>query len=188
MEKIKTIFERNWETDRKVTDKLLVDFDFENAVATEKLDGMNIRVTVRSGYVVRVEKRRNPSKAEKALGIVDPWYVDADANLPDDKWIFDAVNHTDFTTVPDGEWSAEAMGKNIQGNPLNLAENRVFIFSLPEWRAKITFERVPHTYAELKEWLAVQRSRIGNDAPIEGIVWHHPDGTMVKIKRKDFGR
>ena len=22
---------------------------------------------------------------------------------------------------------------------------------------------------------------------VEGIVWHHPDGRMVKIKRKDFG-
>jgi hypothetical protein len=22
---------------------------------------------------------------------------------------------------------------------------------------------------------------------IEGIVWHHPDGRMVKIKKKDFG-
>ena len=22
---------------------------------------------------------------------------------------------------------------------------------------------------------------------LEGVVWHHPDGRMVKIKRKDFG-
>ena len=25
------------------------------------------------------------------------------------------------------------------------------------------------------------------DGKIEGIVWHHPDGRMVKIKAKDFG-
>ena len=24
------------------------------------------------------------------------------------------------------------------------------------------------------------------DLDLEGIVWHHPDGRMVKIKRKDF--
>jgi hypothetical protein len=24
-------------------------------------------------------------------------------------------------------------------------------------------------------------------AGIEGIVWHHPDGKMVKIKTRDFG-
>ena len=23
--------------------------------------------------------------------------------------------------------------------------------------------------------------------PIEGIVWHHPDGRMAKIKARDFG-
>ena len=24
------------------------------------------------------------------------------------------------------------------------------------------------------------------DKAIEGVVWHHPDGRMVKIKRRDF--
>jgi len=33
-------------------------------------------LTVRSGQLVRVEKRRNPSKAQKAKGIIDGWYVD----------------------------------------------------------------------------------------------------------------
>ena len=26
-----------------------------------------------------------------------------------------------------------------------------------------------------------------NRLDIEGIVWHHPDGRMAKIKRRDFG-
>lgn len=186
MEKIKTIFERNWETNRKVADQLAVDFDFANAVATEKLDGMNIRITMRNGHVVRIEKRRNPSKEQKAMGIVDPWYVDTHPENAEDKWLLDAVASTDLTAVPDGEWSAEALGKHIQGNPLNLEGHQVFLFSLPDWRARITFVDVPHTFAELKEWLAVQKSTIGTDARIEGIVWHHPDGSMVKIKRKDF--
>lgn len=37
------------------------------------------------------------------------------------------------------------------------------------------FER---DYEALKEFM--------NTFPHEGIVWHHPDGRMVKIKRKDF--
>ena len=37
----------------------------------------------------------------------------------------------------------------------------------------------PRTYAELREYL--------KPGHIEGIVWHHPDGRMVKIKAKDFG-
>ncbi|WP_245532616.1 RNA ligase family protein [Bernardetia litoralis] len=73
MEKIPTIFDRNWETNRKINDKLAVtDFDFKNAIATEKLDGTNVRITVRNHTVVRVEKRRNPDKKQKANGIKDP--------------------------------------------------------------------------------------------------------------------
>lgn len=37
----------------------------------------------------------------------------------------------------------------------------------------------PRDYDGLKEFLA--------DRCIEGIVWHHPDGRMVKIKARDFG-
>lgn len=188
MEKIPTIFDRNWDTDRKVNDKILVsDFDFHHAIATEKLDGTNVRVTVRNHIVVRVEKRRNPDKVQKAKGIVDPWYVDADPTDKGDAYIFDAVKHTDFSTVPDGEWSAEALGEKIQGNPLNLNGHTLFIFSLPSWRAKIVFENVPTDFESLKKWLPEQKTKFGNSSGIEGIVWHHPDsGRMCKIKVKDF--
>jgi len=64
--------------------------------------------------------------------------------------------------------------------------NQVFIFSLPDWKAKIDLVDVPTTYDELKEFLRFEKSKIGKDTPMEGIVWHHPDGSMVKIKRKDF--
>ena len=37
----------------------------------------------------------------------------------------------------------------------------------------------PRTFVALRDYL--QRH------DIEGIVWHHPDGRMVKIKGKDFG-
>ena len=186
MRKILTIFDRDWDKDRKVVPQFIVDFAFEEAVATEKLDGTNIRITIRKGTVVRVEKRRNPSKVQKQQGITEPWYVDADTYDNADKWIFDAVKNTDFVDVPDGEWSAEAIGPNIQGNPLNLDKNQVFIFSLPDWRAKITLTDVPTEFEALQTYLSQQKSSVGNDCLMEGIVWHHPNGDMVKIKRKDF--
>ncbi len=88
--------------------------------ATEKVDGTNIRVTVRTGRVVRVEKRRNPSKIQRQQGIVDGWYVDTDENAKEDKWIYEVVRETEITGWPDGEHSVEALGPNIQGNPLGL--------------------------------------------------------------------
>lgn len=188
MEKIPTIFDRNWEGNRKVNEKLAVEnFDFENAIATEKLDGTNVRVTVRNHIVVRVEKRRNPNKAQKAKGIVDPWYVDASEEDKADVYIFEAVKNTDFSNVPDGEWSAEALGKKIQGNPLNLEGHTLFLFSLSEWRERVKFDNVPTTFEALKKWLPEQKTKFGNDTGIEGIVWHNAKtGEMCKIKLKDF--
>jgi hypothetical protein len=37
----------------------------------------------------------------------------------------------------------------------------------------------PRTYAEILEWLT-------QDKLYEGIVWHHPDGRMAKVKKRDF--
>ena len=188
MEKIPTIFDRNWEGDRKVNSTLVVaNFDFNSAIATEKLDGTNIRVTVRNSTVVRVEKRRNPNKVQKKQGIEDPWYVDADEFDNADAYIFEAVKTTDFTDVPDGEWSAEALGEKIQGNPLKLEGHKLFLFSLNNWKEQVVYQNVPTDFKGLKKWLPEQKSIFGNDCGIEGIVWHNlATGEMCKIKIKDF--
>ena len=188
MEKIPTIFDRNWNGDRKVNSNLAVkDFDFEKAIATEKLDGTNVRITVRNETVVRVEKRRNPNKTQKQQGIKDPWYVDANESDNADAYIFEAVKNTDFTNVPDGEWSAEALGEKIQGNPLNLEGHTLFIFSLDSWKEKVIYQNVPTDFDGLKAWLPQQKSIFGNDTGIEGIVWHNlATREMCKIKVKDF--
>lgn len=185
MKKIKTIFERDWDGDRTVIDKLAVDFDFANAVATEKLDGMNVRVTVRSHTSVRLEKRRNPDKRQKASGIEDPWYIDADEYGPEDKYLYEALKNTALDDIPDGEWSGEAVGPSIQGNPLRLDSHRIVLFSCEKAPVRLN---VPTTYAELKEWIKIAPSMYGNDCGIEGIVWHAPNGDMVKIKASDFER
>lgn len=185
MEKIKTIFDRNWEGDKTVVDVLvepLMD-KLATAIAAEKIDGMNVRATLRSGTCVRLEKRRNPDKIQKHKGIVEPWYVDASEFEQGDKWLFDALKNTILTDLPDGEWSGEAVGTNIQGNPLNLETNRIVFFTLGQ--API-FEDAPTDYEALKVWLPAQKSKYGNDCGIEGIVWHCTDGTMYKIKTKDF--
>ena len=186
MKKIKTIFDRNWEGNRKVIDKPVEGLNLESlkfAKATEKLDGTNVRVTFRNRIVVRVEKRRNPDKIQKAKGIEEPWYVDASPYETQDKWIYDGLKNTYFTEMPDGEWSGELIGPNIQGNPLNLLQNVVIFFS--RGQAPV-FEDVPVSYEELKAWLPKQKSKFGNNCGIEGIVWHFEDGTMYKIKLKDF--
>lgn len=183
MKKIPTIFDRDWDGDGKIIDSLSDTFDFGSAIATEKIDGTNIRLTIRNGQVVRVEKRCNPSKVQKAQGITEPWYVDADEYSKEDKHIYSAVRNRIYENIPDGEWSGEAYGLNIQGNPLNLDKNTVCLFSCGE---APVIENVPTTYQALKAWLPNQQSKLGN-GKIEGIVWHwQVNGEMAKIKTKDF--
>jgi hypothetical protein len=184
MKKIPTIFKRDMNNEGKIYNEYFVDPEsFITAYPTEKLDGTNVRVTVRNHIPVRLEKRRNPTRIEKEKGIIDPWYIDA-SESSEDKHIQNALKGTDFSNVPDGEWSGEALGENIQGNELNLVGNTIFFFSLD--RRPILLEDVPTTFDELKEWLPKQKSKFGNDCGIEGVVWHMPNGNMMKIKTKDF--
>lgn len=184
MKKIETIFKRDWDGNRKIIDDPIIDLQIlRNCIATEKLDGTNVRVTIRNGMAVRLEKRRNPNKEQKLLGITEPWYKDADENDKGDKHLFDALKNTDVSILPEGEYSGEAIGINIQGNPLNLSANKIVFFSLGQ---APVFENVPTSFEELKTWLPAQKSRYGNNCGIEGIVWHCDNGDMYKIKIKDF--
>mgnify|MGYP000992158016 CR=1 FL=1 len=200
MRKIKTIFYRDWDSKQKLVISILdvKNFDFSQAIATEKVDGINVRATIRNNSVVRMEKRRNPTVEQKEQGIVDPWYVDCNQDDPADKHIYNALQHTNIN-LPDGEWSAEAIGPNFQGNPLELSNNQLFFFSIPEERAKVILHDAPvmnmglesnlrqvNFWDDLKNYLENKKSSLNPGCNIEGIVWHGKNGDMVKIKRKDF--
>lgn len=183
MEKIPTIFERG--ENFKVVNKPRQECEWVFAgegQSTEKLDGMNIRVTIRRGEIVRVEKRRNPSKIQKQKGIVDGWYVDANELGSEDKWIYEAVRATEVSSWPDGEHPCEALGPNIQGNPLGLKNALCVPFNL----SIPVYQSSPRTYEELRSFLQVLESQFSPGHLAEGIVFHHPDGRRAKIKRKDF--
>lgn len=185
MEKIPTLFERDEHF--KVIDSLRPECDWVlrgEGTPTEKLDGTNIRLTTRAGQIVRVEKRRNPSKAQKQLGIADGWYADADEGAAEDKWILAAARNTDVSAWPDGEHSCEALGPRIQGNPLQLPDLVCVPFNLEV----PAYTSVPRSYAGLQELLAALESKFAPGHLAEGIVFHHPDGRRAKIKRKDFPR
>jgi hypothetical protein len=186
MEKIKTIFDRDWEGNRGCINKMIVSLEeLSDCVATEKIDGTNIRLTFRCSEIVRVEKRRNPNKLQKKKGIKEPWYIDANREDPQDKWIFNAIDNTNLTHIPDGEFSAEAFGKNIQGNPLKLDYNTVFVFGYKPELNSIQFQGVPLEYTLLKDQLPTMKSFFNPLCNIEGIVWHGKE-KMFKIKTKDF--
>ncbi len=183
MEKIPTIFDRG--PNFKVTNKVRTGCEWVFAgegEATEKVDGTNIRLTLRSGEIVRIEKRRNPTKVQKKKGIVDGWYIDADEYGAEDKWIVEAARSTDVSNWPDGEHSCEALGPKIQGNALGLDHFICVPFNMDI----PSFDGVPRSFAGFKAFLERVDSKLVPGHLAEGIVFHHPDGRRAKIKRKDF--
>lgn len=206
MKKTPTVFDRDWDGNRGVVPRIVTHPG--GAEATEKLDGTNVRVTVRNGEPVRLEARKNPSKRQKAQGIAEPWYRDAWHVVDDgegpcdpaDRYVVEALGNTPCDEIPDGEWSAEAVGPKVQGNPLQLVEHRLFFFDrdcLPAEVCVPLLEKVPvigypaskeqvEDYFEaLREYLRIARSVVNPEVGIEGIVWHGGDG-WAKLKRKDY--
>ncbi|NUP16500.1 MAG: hypothetical protein HOZ81_10420 [Streptomyces sp.] len=74
----------------------------------------------------------------------------------------------------------ELLGPKINGNPDDYADHILMPHGWAILSIRQDFAAAPRDYDSLREWLHAR--------PYEGIVWHHPDGRMAKIKRKDFPR
>ena len=181
MQKIPTLFVRDVTRPQFVTREVTPGCEWVLAgegIATRKWDGTNVRATVLGGKLVLMEKRRNPSREEKAAG-AEPGYVQVEPADPGDRWIVAAFDGNDFSTWPDGAWSCEAVGPKIQGGADGLPASLV-AFSLPSFVVAMGYPNgVPRDFDGLASFLG--------RAGYEGIVWHHADGRMAKIKARDFG-
>ena len=181
MKKIPTLFVRDPANMSRVTREVTPGCEWVLAgegSATRKWDGTNVLVEVRDGRCTAVNKRRNPSREEKAAG-AEPGYVLAPHDDPQNKHIHAAVDATDFSRWPDGDWPCEALGPKIQGGADGEPPSLV-PFSLPDFGYQMAIpDGGPRTWDMMHDVLG------GSDW--EGIVWHHPDGRMAKVKARDFG-
>jgi hypothetical protein len=176
MKKIISLFCRNYETDRLIRDEVVAGAEWVIAgegVATRKLDGTCCMV--RDGDLFKryeVKRGRTPPPDFEPACEVDPntgkrqGWRPIEPTDPSDKYHWLAFSGNE----PDGTY--ELIGPKVQGNP-EKAEGHVLV---PHGSEEVA---APRTFLELREWL--------REAGIEGVVWHHPDGRMVKVKAKDFG-
>ena len=183
MQKIVSLFQRNYDGDRRVRNEVVASAEWVlrgEGVATRKWDGTCCLVRG-GGLFKRYEVKpggRPPPDFEPATD-VDPntgkrqgWVPVGDG--PSDRYHREALQALAAASggpPPDGTY--ELCGPRVQGNP-DRAATHVLI---PHGRDPLP--DAPRDYAGLREFL---RTR-----DIEGVVWHHPDGRMVKIKAKDFG-
>jgi len=179
MKKIISLFQRNYDGDHLVRDEVVPGAEWVLAgegIATRKWDGT--ACLVRDGKLYKrydAKQGRQPPPGFEPAQDADPitghwpgWVPVGDG--PNDQWHRQAwANHVN---VADGTY--ELVGPKISSNREQQEYHRLIRHGADE------LPDAPRTFDALRDYL--------KDAGIEGIVWHHPDGRMVKIKRRDFFR
>lgn len=179
MKKIPTIFKRDPENRKLVTREInpLCKWVFDGeGEAYQKLDGTACMINDK-----RLFKRRAVRKGRLVpLGFVE---VDYDPNTETvfgwvPVYMHDAVNKYHIEAFNDlcgnfADGTYELVGPAINGNPEKAVSHCLIPHNF------IKFPNVPRDYDGLKCFLE-------SNADMEGLVFHHEDGRMAKIKHRDF--
>lgn len=178
MKKIPTIFKRNPENRRELLAEPFPDcqwvFDGEG-IATQKYDGTCVKIED-SKYYKRREIKKGKSipngfveeQLDHNTGKRVGW-IEVDPDDKSDRWHIMALR----PFLQNGTY--ELVGPKIQGNP-----ERYDSHFLIKHSEAVVLPDTPRTFEGIKNFL--------KDKDIEGIVFHHPDGRMGKIKKRDFGQ
>lgn len=81
-------------------------------------------------------------------------------------------------TVVDGPGTYELVGPKINLNPERFAWPALIAHGWSKPNERLEIESAPRDYEGLRNWLSKHS--------YEGLVFHHLDGRMAKIKRRDF--
>lgn len=205
MKKILSLFKRNYDGDRLARDEVVEGCEWVLAgegVATVKFDGTCCMV--RDGQlfkrydrkVSKQAKRRKRKDSEYVFQASDfkpapdGWEQAQESDVitghwpgwlpvgegPEDQYHREAmVNWLSEYLLPPVDDTYELVGPKVQGNPYDLSGHVLWVHGVPFFKP---FEP-PCDFEELREYLI--------DFEHEGIVWHHLDGRMAKVKRKDYG-
>lgn len=187
MEKIISLFQRNYEGDHHVRNEIVAGAEWVVAgegIATVKIDGtccmvrdgkLFKRYDAKAFTIGKEGKRQEwgrkppadfiPAQEPDAITGHWPGWVPV-GNGNEDRRHREAELPTEDGTY---ELCGPKVGVNIEGYD-KLVLIRHGDRQLPD---------CPRTFDALREYLS--------DGLIEGVVWHHPDGRMVKIKGCDFG-
>lgn len=188
MKKIASLFQRNYDSDRKVRDELVPGSEWVangEGKATRKWDGMAVMIKDRCAYKRYDAKtgRTPPSNFIPAQPAADPetghWPGWVPAVGPDSARIIEGLlwgqdNLFNSGPIPDGTYEVcgPKIGTRHGANPEGLTEHILCAHGADE------LTDCPRTFEALRAYLL--------ERTIEGVVWHHEDGRMVKIKRSDF--
>ena len=174
MKKMKTVWAISREKPRVATDIVQEPWVLAGeGVATIKYDGTSC--LIEGGRLFRrydAKKGRAPEGWVPCEPAPDPvthhWpgWLPVDAADPACKWHVEAFTEG----LEDGTY--ELVGPKVQGDRYGLARHEL-------WKHGREAVEVERTREALIDWLSTHDH--------EGLVFHHPDGRMAKLRRKDFG-
>lgn len=179
MKKIKTLFVRDPEDRRWVLPEVEPGCEWVLAgegVATRKYDGTCMKYDGEQWWARREVK---PGKAapegyvveqhDEVTGKTVGWEPAGQSAYA--KYVTEAVGSGGFArSFTPGTY--ELVGPKVNGNPEEWGSHHLILHGMTKE------VDAPRDFDGLRAFLATY--------PGEGLVWHHPDGRMVKIKRRDF--
>lgn len=176
MQKIISLYQRNYDGDHLVRDEIVPGAEWVlegEGRPTRKLDGTCC--LIRDGKLFkRYEVRKGKtapsdfvpaSEVDATTGKQQGWRPVGDG--PEDRYHREAFDQS----LDDGSY--ELVGPKVQGNPEGYDKHQL----VPH--GSISVDWAPCGFDAMRHWFTSHN--------VEGIVWHHPDGRMVKLKGKDFG-
>lgn len=186
MRKIPTLFKRDPENMSRVTDEIHPDCGWVasgEGVATRKYNGWCCMVDGIGVFWKRAEVKRGKTpqpgffliERDGTTGKSVGWVRVGDG--PEDRWFregFDSIKAEVWDQVPcePVEGTYELVGPKVQGNP----ENAISHILVRHASAEVL--DCPTDPPAIKAFVAA--------LPHEGVVWHHPDGRMAKLKVRDL--
>mgnify|MGYP000231578678 CR=1 FL=1 len=190
---IPTLFRRNEKTGN-VEDEYVVSpsHDWE---AFELVRGASVRVTTRSGEMVRLESLHRLTPEQRRAGIKTGWYREAGPVSTSARWLWESAGATDLSFVPDGEWEGLAVGERIFDNYHLLEGHEVLLYDLIPWHASLgttapippRLGRVPLDFNDLKDWMPLEMSRFApRGHSLWGIVWYSAGVPVATLEARDF--
>jgi hypothetical protein len=181
MQKIISLFQRNYDGDHLVRNEVVPGAEWVingEGIATRKWDGACCMIKDGELYK-RYDSKKGKTPPEGFIPAQEPdiitghwpgWLKVGEGN-EDVRHREALTNSLEVGLLEDGTY--ELVGPKINGNKDKFGKHGLIKHgAFKQYTA-------PRTFNELKTWFA--------DKDIEGIVWHHPDGRMAKIKKKDFG-
>lgn len=187
MKKISTLYKKDPKDLGRVINEVNPEnawvFTDEGVKAIRKYDGTACAIIDGQLYK-RYDVKKGKSVPENAIPCQEPdeitghWphWVKCDRNNPADKWHFEAYDLNNIELLESGsDGTYELCGPKVNGNPEKFASHVL----IPHGDFDLDLTLSIYDFTLFKNYL--------DAVDIEGIVFHHPDGRMCKLRKSDFG-